>query len=280
MPLATNSGPQVINRLHSPKDRPPKVRNPNERRNQAFQHSSQRSNPTTRTSSFPILDLVNEGAEPVSRRVARRRRAEERNTIQDGVSQPRPESEPDPPLAASTSLNVPLLEYVIREERELVARSYTARYATVPSANPPSSDTARQEPRRSSFHDGGYHRTTRPLGPQVPLYRHVTQSRQAPSTIISPQSRWQSGPPPQLVIKNSPCLICLEVPRGVPSFRPTSRCTHMSIVCAPCLEQHISYAVSTRGLTTLTCPDPECRKVMEYADILAGARGNKACLDR
>lgn len=79
---------------------------------------------------------------------------------------------------------------------------------------------------------------------------------------------------------NLPCSICLDIPSELPALCPTARCTHASTICAPCLEQHISHAVLDQGSTSLTCPDPECRQAMEYADVLRGAKNNKTCLDR
>lgn len=78
----------------------------------------------------------------------------------------------------------------------------------------------------------------------------------------------------------SPCLICTDVPKMFPELPPTANCTHTSTICASCLEQYISEAVLSRGLTTLTCPELECRKTMEYADIVRSAKNNQACLNR
>lgn len=79
---------------------------------------------------------------------------------------------------------------------------------------------------------------------------------------------------------NAACAICLDPPAEFPSSRPTSRCTHRSTVCASCLEQHISHAVLTGGLTTVTCPEVGCGQTLGYSDVIEAAKGNKACLER
>ncbi|CAE6487568.1 unnamed protein product [Rhizoctonia solani] len=76
------------------------------------------------------------------------------------------------------------------------------------------------------------------------------------------------------------CLICLDVPDAFPQNRPTTRCAHSVTVCAPCLEQHISHAVLSQGLTTIACPDSSCRQNMEYADVIRGTKNARACQDR
>ncbi|KAF8603506.1 hypothetical protein BDV93DRAFT_556525 [Ceratobasidium sp. AG-I] len=76
------------------------------------------------------------------------------------------------------------------------------------------------------------------------------------------------------------CVICLDPLDESPALRPTIQCTHTSTVCAPCLEQHISHAVITDGLTIVTCPEVGCGQTLEYEDVLRGAKGDKACLER
>lgn len=108
-------------------------------------------------------------------------------------------------------------------------------------------------------------------------------TRQTPgkSNLQRPATRTRKRRKPQpRRSASSPCSICLDIPEQFPQHRPTSHCTHASTTCAPCLEQHISHAVQSQGSTMLTCPDSECRQMMEYADVVRGARNNRACLDR
>ncbi|KAG8703881.1 hypothetical protein FRC08_002580 [Ceratobasidium sp. 394] len=79
---------------------------------------------------------------------------------------------------------------------------------------------------------------------------------------------------------SSLCSICLDLSDEFPRRPPTTRCTHTTTVCAPCLEQHISYAVLTNGSTTITCPDAECRQTLEFSDVKVGARNDKRCFAR
>ncbi|KAG8737283.1 hypothetical protein FRC12_017210 [Ceratobasidium sp. 428] len=76
------------------------------------------------------------------------------------------------------------------------------------------------------------------------------------------------------------CSICLDLSDDLPRDPPTSNCTHKPTVCRTCLEQYVSHAVQSGGLTTFPCPDAECKQTMEYLDIKKGAGTNKQCLER
>ncbi|CEL59290.1 hypothetical protein RSOLAG1IB_03223 [Rhizoctonia solani AG-1 IB] len=76
------------------------------------------------------------------------------------------------------------------------------------------------------------------------------------------------------------CSICLENSNEFPQYGPASQCMHAPIICTPCLEEHISHSVLTDGLTLITCPVPDCRQILEYEDVLRGAKGHTACLNR
>lgn len=121
--------------------------------------------------------------------------------------------------------------------------------------------------RLSQLEEGAYRPSRAPQGPLC----------QPPSSSCG-VTRSNSYMPSQRA--GSPCSICLDTPREFSELPPTAHCTHVSTICSSCLEQHISHAVLTRGSTTLTCPDPGCRQTMTYADVLRGAKHNKACLDR
>ncbi|KAL5637159.1 hypothetical protein ACGC1H_000967 [Rhizoctonia solani] len=87
-------------------------------------------------------------------------------------------------------------------------------------------------------------------------------------------------PAPRRIRPTTACLVCLDIPDEFPRNLPTAHCTHPVTICAPCLEQHISHAVLSQGLTSITCPHPTCRQNMEYSDVIRGTKTAKACQDR
>ncbi|KAL5637155.1 hypothetical protein ACGC1H_000965 [Rhizoctonia solani] len=76
------------------------------------------------------------------------------------------------------------------------------------------------------------------------------------------------------------CLICLDNTNHFSRRGPTSRCTHPSTICTPCLEEYISHSVLTDGLTSITCPIPECEQTLGYDDVIRVAKSDQICLNR
>lgn len=146
----------------------------------------------------------------------------------------------------------------LRQDHPPYARMTTSRSSWNSSRYDVESD-ARLETRVSTFPAVGY--------------------RYLPATHLDQNAQSQI-PEPRAHSPCAPCAICLDVPDEYSGLRPTANCTHAPTVCAPCLEQYISHAVLTQGLTVMTCPDPECRMMMEYADVVRGAKNNRACLER
>ncbi|KAF8603502.1 hypothetical protein BDV93DRAFT_556522 [Ceratobasidium sp. AG-I] len=98
---------------------------------------------------------------------------------------------------------------------------------------------------------------------------------------LSPSSDTQTTPPASR--PSSPhlaCTVCIGHPDVHTSQPPTAQCTHTSTICPLCLEKHISLAVLTNGSTAVPCPEVGCKEILEYSDVIKGAKNDKACLDR
>ncbi|KAG9089538.1 hypothetical protein FS749_001263 [Ceratobasidium sp. UAMH 11750] len=143
---------------------------------------------------------------------------------------------------------------------------------------------------RSSRNRNSLYAGHNPPGNSLPVSSPDPPPRGTPlSDVWEPRP---SAPPPQVSTAyfsrvraiprrtSSLCSICLDLSDEFPRRPPTTRCTHTATVCAPCLEQHISYAVLTNGSTTITCPDAECRQTLEFSDVKVGARNDKRCFAR
>lgn len=230
------------------------------------------------------------------------------------------ESGIDPTPGSSTNTGIPLPEQLTLGERalDIYEKKYTNNEKprrpprpppTTPHFTPNTFPTPSSSPLSSGWRQRAAERTTSlPMGPNVysPNWDPSPPSPdEYPSIYESPRWRRSSRPEPthqvnyntwssvatahrerwglpvhREIVNYSPCLICFDIPRQFPALRASSSCTHKSNVCASCLEQHIAYAVQSQGSTAVACPDPDCRREMEYGDVLRGARNNQQCIDR
>lgn len=64
------------------------------------------------------------------------------------------------------------------------------------------------------------------------------------------------------------CTICRTEVERFPSSPPTKLCAHPAQICHTCLQEVIRVAVDNgRAGNGIACPNDECDKKMEYADV-------------
>ncbi|CAE7215475.1 unnamed protein product, partial [Rhizoctonia solani] len=81
------------------------------------------------------------------------------------------------------------------------------------------------------------------------------------------------------LLKLRQCSICLETMDSSLWIRPSTLCTHEPKSCEPCFAKYVVHAIE-EGLTEILCPEVECRKRMEYADVEIRLRGDEERLNR
>lgn len=113
----------------------------------------------------------------------------------------------------------------------------------------------------------------------VALYHILPWSLLRNCTIYSFGQRYQKAPDSSDVIVTHQripaeantgeveCLVCTETKgaNAFPRFSITSSCTHPPSTCLDCIQLSIESDLSSKLWTEIRCP--ECRELLEYADI-------------
>nr|XP_043611828.1 probable E3 ubiquitin-protein ligase ARI9 [Erigeron canadensis] len=60
--------------------------------------------------------------------------------------------------------------------------------------------------------------------------------------------------------KNNYCGICMDSKNASEIFKNTNICSHM--YCTECIRSHVATKIKENNLTTVTCPDPNCKSII------------------
>lgn len=73
--------------------------------------------------------------------------------------------------------------------------------------------------------------------------------------------------PRSTAVSTLECVVCADTKDagGFPRFSITATCTHVSNTCLDCIQLSIESDLSSKLWTEIRCP--ECRELLEYADI-------------
>lgn len=69
------------------------------------------------------------------------------------------------------------------------------------------------------------------------------------------------------MIEEVECVVCTDnkPPEAFPRFSVTASCTHSPSTCLECVQLSIESDLNSKLWTEIRCP--ECRELLEYADI-------------
>ncbi|KAG8770592.1 hypothetical protein FRC12_004173 [Ceratobasidium sp. 428] len=123
-------------------------------------------------------------------------------------------------------------------------------------------------------HEGDMNEQTATWGARPRTDRRAAPPRSAVSSPLTPTSLNLSP------LRSTVCSVCFDSSDDFPPVPHTVDCIHKPTVCSSCLEQYITVAVLTDGLTDILCPDAECRKPMAYSDVQRSVNNNQTCLER
>lgn len=97
----------------------------------------------------------------------------------------------------------------------------------------------------------------------------TSRAAEQKTQVVEPETpKPKPLPPSRAAYPGEECMICADEPLLFPTKPPTSLCTHEARICLPCLQNHISNEMSTKGaVRAIVCPAPECIMLMDYDDL-------------